>query len=356
MTGAGQAAGPATLLVTGAGGFLGRAIVAAALARGFAVRAVARDVSKLDDAPWRGAPGVERIEIDLGAPEARAQLDAALVDGIDAVIHAAAGAGDDAAHARDTVAATENLIAAMTACRRAPTLALISSLSVYNYASMPAGATLDETTPLEPEPARRDAYCRAKLAQEALAWEAAQIGGLRVCALRPGAIVGRGRARTARLGYAVGPLLIMPGGRAAIPAIAVDDCAALIVAAALAPPTRSDLPILDGAGWFEAINLVGRAQPDQASYAALIARTGWPRRVLRAPLRLARAPAQAVALAAMAIPALARRAPGPLRLESFDARFKPLRFSVARSEDRLGFGAERPLAEVAGEMAEDGDR
>lgn len=347
----------ALLLVTGAGGFLGGEIVAAALAAGCRVRAIVRRAKSADNAAWRESEHVEIVEIDLTAPDARTRLDAAL-DGVAAVAHAAAASGGDAAHAAGTVAATETLIGAMTTRPSPPRLALVSSLAVYNYASMPVGATLDETTPLEPEPALRDAYCRAKLAQEALALRAAQAEGLAVRALRPGAVLGPGRLRTARLGVALGPMLLMPGGRAPIPAIPVDLCAALIVAAAFAPPFRSDAPVLHGEGWFEAINLVGPSQPEQAAYAAMLAPSGWPRATIRAPLALARAPARALALAGLVMPRLARRAPGLLRLETFDARFKPLRFSTARAEDRLGMGSDGGLAAALGlaegEAATDG--
>lgn len=322
-------------LVTGATGFLGRATVEAALARGHAARAVGRAAASVDAAPWRGRAGVEAVTIDLGAEGARAALDAAL-DGVDAVIHAAAASGGDKAHARGTVAATETLIAAMTARPAPPRLTLVSSFSVYGYAAMPGWAQVDETTPLEPDPALRDAYCRAKLAQEALARRAAQRDGLRVRALRPGAIVGPERMRTARLGFAFGPLLVAPGGDAPIPLIDVADCAALIIRAAETDPDETDFPAISGDGRFEAINLVGVDQPAQSEFARRLRADGWPRATIRVPLRLARAPAQAIALAGLVIPGLARRAPAPLRLEAFDARFKPLRFSRARAEDRLG--------------------
>jgi nucleoside-diphosphate-sugar epimerase len=345
---------PARILLTGASGFLGGAIASAALSAGWRVRAVLRRAGALDDRPWREHADLETRIADLAAPGAREALDAAL-DGVDAVIHAAgAMTGDDEAQARDTVGPTAALIEAMTALPSPPRFALVSSLSVYNFASMPDGACLDETTPLEPSPELRDAYCRAKLAQEALTRRAAQFDGLQARALRPGAIVGPGRLRTARLGFGVGPLLVIPGGRARMPVIGVDDCATLVLRAAMAPPVRSDIPVIAGDGWFEAINLTEPDPPDQTAYAAMIARTGWPGRVARAPLSLAAAPAKAIGLLGMAAPGVARRAPGPLRLETFAARFKPLLYSAARAEDRLGWRPERPFAETLGAWAEPG--
>jgi UDP-glucose 4-epimerase len=151
----------------------------------------------------------------------------------------------------------------------------------------------------------------------------------------------------------------MPGGRARVPAIAVADCAAVAVRAATAPPGAPDIPILSGGGHFEAIDVLDAGALDQAAHAAAIAAAGWPKRVVRLPAGLARAPARAAALAGLVVPGLVRRLPVPLRLESWDARFKPLRYATARLEDRLGWRPARPFAATlaalaAGRAAEDG--
>lgn len=344
---AGMKTEPGRLLLTGATGFLGDAIAAAALEAGWHLRVVVRDAAAVRAKPWGTHPNLDIRHCDLAAPQARADLDAAL-ETVDAVIHAAgAMTGDDQGHRRNTVEPTRTLVEVMTARAPSPVLVLISSLSVYNYASLPMGSTLDETTPLEPEPGLRDAYCRAKLAQEAVVRVAAQRAGLRARIVRPGAIVGPGRLKTARLGFAFGPLLIMPGGHAPLPVIGVADCAALALSAATAsPPASSDAAILEGDGWLEAINLVDPDQPDQQRYAAAIRPAMGRCLTLRCPLSLARAPARAMALASLLVPGIAGHAPGPLRVETFDSRFKPLRFSAARAQDRLGWPQPRPFAET----------
>jgi nucleoside-diphosphate-sugar epimerase len=337
----GTVSGKPVLLLTGAAGFLGRAVAAEATAAGWQVRAIVRqrDVTI----------GDERVVIDLAAPDARTALDDAL-EGVECIVHAAAATGNDKAHARGTVQATRALVEAALARADPPRLVLLSSIAVYNYASMPPWTQLDEMSPLEPESGLRDAYCRAKLAQESIVRQAAQHAGLNVWVLRPGTIVGAGREWTARLGFRAGPVLALPGGAAPVPLIAVDDCARAVIVAAGMAPSRSDYPIIDGHGCFEAVNLIGESTPSQAAYAAHLARSGWPRRVLSIPHILARAPARALALVGILFPGLVRLAPGPLRVETFDARFKPLRFSTARARDRLGFVATRKMAPaVAGE-------
>ena len=138
--------------------------------------------------------------------------------------------------------------------------------------------------------------------------------------------------------------------------IGVEDCAALALRATAAPaPERSDVPVLEGEGWFEAVNLVDPDQPDQKTYAAAIRRAAGPRLALRLPLGLVRAPARVIALAGLLAPGLARRAPGPFRLETFDARFKPLRFSAARAQDRLGWRPTRPFEDTLRGFLKRGD-
>lgn len=328
------------LMITGATGFLGRVIVESAAGAGHPVRAVARTAEAIETAPWRKRPEVDAVAIDLAGPKAQEALRTAL-EGIDCVVHAAIASGDDDAHENGTITQTATLIAAMSEQVKPPRLVLISSLSVYNYASMPDGCQIDETTPCEPEPDMRDAYSRAKLAQEAMARRAAQRAGLRVVVLRPGAIVGHGRLHTPRLGFGVGPFLLMPGGKAPLPLIGVEDCAALVLRATHSRTRPSDVPIPSGHGSFEVVNLVGHDQPSQIEYARLCALNGWPRAVLRVPLRLARLPAQALWIVGLLLPELVSRVPGVMRLESFDARFKALRYSTARAEDRLGFTTSR---------------
>jgi UDP-glucose 4-epimerase len=307
------------------------------------VRAVVRRAA---DAPaaWAADAGIETVAADLGAEAAAPALRAAL-DGAVAVIHAAASlAGGDAAQARDTLAPTAALLDRLAECPAPPLLVLVGSLAVCLFAAMPDGTQLDETTPADPDLDRRDAYTRAKRAQEALVVQAVQRRGLDARIVRPGAVVGSGRLRTARLGLGLGPLLVMPGGAARVPLIAVEDCAALLVLAATRPLRGSDVPVIPGGGRLEIIHAVDPDPPTQAAYAAALARAGWPRRVLRLPLGLARAPGRAAALAGLVLPGLVRRLPGLLKAESFEARFKPLRYATARAEDRLGWRPARPFA------------
>ncbi|MFP4328163.1 MAG: NAD-dependent epimerase/dehydratase family protein [Paracoccaceae bacterium] len=321
--------GGLTLVITGAGGFLGRHAVAEARARGHAVQAVLRG-----DPPEGWGAGVQPVTADLADPTATATLTRAL-RGADAVIHAAAAlTGDDATHARDTLGTTKTLLAAMAALGAdAPRLVLVGSLAVYDHRALPEGGTLDETASLEPRPWRRDAYCRAKLAQEALCQEAARAQGFDLTILRPGAIYGPGRAWNAHLGPGFGPVLLRLSGKGEVPLSHVTHAAEAAVRAAEAPTEGVTV-----------INVVDDALPDRAAFIAAFRKSGWPGLVLPLPWKLLR----------MVSPLAPAFAPGLLRAEVLAARAKPLRYANARLhalgwKPRIGF--EEALAQALGDGA-----
>ncbi len=280
------------LAITGARGFVGQHLSKAARAAGLDVSAIGRSQ------PGNAAPGVTWHQVDLGAGEAPAALAPAL-EGTQAVIHAAASfAGDAEAHARDTLGATEHLIAAMKACATPPKLVLVSSFSVYDIPAMPDFALLSEDSPVIAPDAPRDAYAQAKRAQEILALES----GLDVVIIRPGAIYGPQRLWSAQLGFAKAGRVICPGGDALVPAVHVQTAATSMVQAAIrdiAPGT--------------VINLLDPDLPTQGGWLAALGMRGIfvPRRiVLAAAERLNRGPQWA-------------------------ARFKPLAYDARRARDLL---------------------
>ena len=316
------------LVVTGASGFLGRAVLRAAEAEGADVTATSRSGAN---------------PLDLAGPDAAARFSDLLSSAPSTVIHLAGlMSGSDEEHAAGTVGPMRAVLDALADVGRPdddlPDLVLASSLSVYGYAALPDGATLDETTPLETRVQARDAYARAKLAQERLALEAGQRRGVRVRVLRPGAIVGGDRAWTSRIGVSAKGAALVLGGDAALPLVDVDDCARAFVLAAARPLGRADATIAPGTGGHvEAINVIGSEQPTQGDYLATL--DDAPTSV-RVPWRLLSKTAEAAGLAGELVPGVARRLPGLARPETLAARAKPLRYSTARAEDRLGWKPE----------------
>jgi 2-alkyl-3-oxoalkanoate reductase len=196
-------------LVTGAGGFLGSHLVEELLRRGDEVRALVRPSRQLPK-PWTER-GVARVPIDLR--RADEGLEAALGDA-DVVYHlAATTAGTWRSMFDTTVTGTQRLLDSMRASGWRGRLVHVSSFSVYGLNQVPARSLVDESTPLEPEPWRRDDYGWTKWLQERLVREARDEGAIEAAIVRPGVIYGRERAFQHQLGRELGPnTLLLYGG------------------------------------------------------------------------------------------------------------------------------------------------
>jgi len=250
--------GALNFAITGATGYLGRSVVSEARARGHRVRALLRDARQAPH-EWASDAGI------VARPGGLERLTAADLAGVDAVLHlAAAMSGDDAAQERDTLAPMRALLAVMAGCHPVPRLVLASSMSVHG--GMRQGDTVTETTPLEDQPQHRDAYARAKLAQESLARAHAAATGAAVAILRIGAIWGPGRLWNGHLGVAVGPVLIRMGSGGQIPLAHRSRAAGMVVRAAEVP--------LQGV---QIAQVLDTDLPGRARYVAALRRGGWPR-------------------------------------------------------------------------------
>jgi nucleoside-diphosphate-sugar epimerase len=268
-----------TVLVTGAGGFLGGAVAAEARARGHTVRTLTRRSG--GDVVCDLAEGVS----------------ASALAGIDRIIHCAAAlVGDDATMQRDTVQATRNLVAPA----KIP-IVLAGSIAVYDGM---AGPVIDETTPVESRPDLRDAYTRAKIAQESAARTEVPLRILRI-----GALWGPGSLWNAHLGAFAGPLFLRMG-QGEIPLAHVTHAAAALVLAA----ERT---------WhgIEVINVVDDDRPDAERYLAALPRK--PSLTVQIPFGLMDA-------AARLLSPLGARLPGLLRRPVLHARMAPRRYPNAR--------------------------
>lgn len=216
------------VLVTGANGFLGTALVERLLARGERdVRCLlraGRDGSALEAAAGRHPDAV--VERFVGSLASKASAAKAL-DGVGVVYHLAASpAGAPADMFLSTVVASKNLLDALVETGRPIKVVLVSSFGVYGLAGLPAGAVVDEATPLEDHPERRDVYSHAKLRQERLFREYQARHGFPLVVLRPGVIYGRGGARISpRVGLDLMGVFLHLGGRNLLPLTYVESCA-----------------------------------------------------------------------------------------------------------------------------------
>lgn len=271
------------ILVTGCSGFLGVPTVERLLARGERdIRCFLRPGSKRErlEAVIARYPDakVERFVGSLGSPESAAEA----VKGCDVVYHlAAALSGAPADLFLNTVVTTRNLLDGMRASRNGtpPKLVHCSSFGVYGVAGLPRGAIVDESTPLEPHPERRESYSQAKLRQEALVWDYAKEYGIPTTVLRPGVIYGPGGgAFSSRVGLDLFGIFLHLGGDNLLPITYVDNCADAMVVAGQSPRAVGEVynvvddELVTASRWLEMYKKrVKRIPAIRVPYAGLVA-------------------------------------------------------------------------------------
>lgn len=310
------------VLITGAGGFLGRAVVKEALAAGHTVAALHRPAALPS-----GDGSQVQLEIIAGDLRQPGGWQARLND-IDAVVHcAAAASGDIATQLAGTVLATENLLAALP--RRLTRFVHVSSFSVYDFSAPGWHGTLDENTPLEPDPLRRDAYTQTKLQQERMVRRHCATTGIPLVCARPGAIYGPGKDWGFGKAMSVGrfDLIFAPLSRMRL--IHVQNCAAALVGA------------LSAGGEPEFIvNLVDGEQPSHWAFHRAARKAGAPVGIaIPVPYAGVRLAGTAARIASKLFFGGRARLPEWLDLPRQEARWRPLRYGNARSSRLSGANA-----------------
>jgi len=193
--------------VTGGTGFIGGALVDRLLREGASVRVLARPSTRADALAVRGA---EIVRGDLWSAQA---LDEA-VRGTEVVFHAAAmveGYGSRREFEETNLGGTQRVF---DACIRqgVPHVVYLSSIAVYGLAQK--GERIDELTPVDASPEKRDSYARSKIKAEEYATAIGLKARLAVTILRPGVVYGPGRRLpVALLGFQVGKVNVVFGRR-----------------------------------------------------------------------------------------------------------------------------------------------
>jgi nucleoside-diphosphate-sugar epimerase len=244
------------VLVTGSTGFLGAALVERLLVRGEKdLRCLVRggsDRSRLTALAERFPDA--SVELFAGSLASKDAARKAL-EGVGTVYHLAASLLGAAADIfLNTVVASKHLLEGIAASGWPIKVVLVSSFGVYGVADLPRNTVVDEATPLEAHPARRDLYSQAKLRQEKLFREYQARYGFPLVVLRPGVIYGpRGSRISARVGLDLMGVFLHLGGNNTLPLTYVDNCAEAIATAGQSPTSSGqtynvvddDLPTCD---------------------------------------------------------------------------------------------------------------
>ncbi len=235
------------VLVTGAGGFLGRRIVDSLLRQGVDhVRVHVRQkppAGMIEDLRARYPQAT--IEVAQANLLSRGALEP-LVEGVDCVVHAAAGMKGAAADMfANTVLTSRNLLEAACA-QKVRRIVLISSFSVYEASALAEGQVLDESTPIEKVGVERGPYGYAKTRQEQMFNEFQREHGFESVILRPGVVYGPGGgALSSRVGIRALGFFFSLGNGALLPLTYVENCADAIARAALHAPSGSSFSVVD---------------------------------------------------------------------------------------------------------------
>jgi nucleoside-diphosphate-sugar epimerase len=227
------------ILVTGAAGFIGKRVVASLLEQGFAkIKCLARPLPNTVRMNTvlgiqSGDSRVESLEGNLLSREdcIRISKDAQII------YHLAAGRGEKSYPSAylNSVVTTRNLLDACLQNGCLKRFVNVSSFAVYTNRNKPRGRVLDETCPIEKQPALRGSpYCFAKVKQEEMVLEYAGKLGLPYVIVRPGVVYGPGNEQIhGRVGIDTFGFFLHLGGSNKMPLTYVDNCAEAIVLAGI---------------------------------------------------------------------------------------------------------------------------
>lgn len=317
-----------TILVTGASGFIGQATVHELLKHGHSVIAMVRRAESAKCLPT----GVRIVLCDL-SEGANEDFENAIGQS-DGVIHLAAslrGTWED--HQTSTLGGTRNLMEAIAKSSQKPRVVLVSSMSVYGSGRDLICSVIDETTPLETELNDRDAYCRAKIAQEQIATGYAHQLGLELRIVRPGSVYDKAHIWNAHVGPTIGSAVFCLAKGGEIPMLHVMNCASAL-------RLSIEMPVYAGNS---VLNIVDDLLPSRDAYLRALQHTGWPRIIVPVPWQYVNALTTFLSF----IPA---RLPGLLHGPTLRARMMPVEYSNDRIKATLGWKPTLTFEDVIAEM------
>jgi nucleoside-diphosphate-sugar epimerase len=227
------------ILITGASGFIGSKLVETVLEHGFRnVHCFARPSSEIGrlEAMAERCGGKARITIFKGNLLSREDCIAATRDAA-VIFHLAAGGSEKSFPDAfmNSVVTTRNLLEASLRHKCLKRFVNVSSLAVYSNMQRARRRLLDEANSVETHPELRgDAYCFAKVKQDAILTAYAKTFGIPYVIVRPGYVYGPGKPTIpSRVGIDTFGVFLHLGGSNALPLTYVDNCTEAILLAGL---------------------------------------------------------------------------------------------------------------------------
>lgn len=214
-------------LVTGSNGFLGTALVQQLLIRGYGdIRCLVRPASNHSKLDVLAEQYAQSFEVCYGSLNSKADCER-IVNGVDLVFHLAAGKGGAPSEMfLNASVATKNLLESIVNAGCQTRIVHCSSFGVYGAANLPAGTQINENTPIEPHPERRDLYSFSKHHQEEIVFDYIRSKGVPGAILRPGVIYGPGGvAMSSRVGLNLFGIFLHLGRNNMLPLTFVENCA-----------------------------------------------------------------------------------------------------------------------------------
>ena len=221
-------------LLTGAAGFLGRVVLEKILGKGTCeIRVLVRSeegVNKVKEII--GPLNKDRVEIFIGDFSSPKYAAYALA-GVERLIHVAAALkGTSSCIFGNNAVGSRVILETILRLGVCKDILLVSSLGVYGLNSLNKNDKVDEKSPIDPQPERRDIYTYSKIWQEKI-FQNYQYKNheknFNLCIVRPGPIYGPGgNVLPARLGLNVPFLFLNFGNNNLVPLTYVDNCAEAI--------------------------------------------------------------------------------------------------------------------------------
>jgi nucleoside-diphosphate-sugar epimerase len=227
------------ILITGAAGYIGSKVVESLLNRGYRnLRCMVRPSSNMQRLETILSKHREEKELSVYRGNLLSKEDcSSAARNVKVIYHLAAGTGTKSFPDAfmNSVITTRNLLDAVVEQKCLMRFVNVSSFAVYTNQHKPKKRLLDESCPVEQQPALRyDPYCFAKVKQDEMVTNYGKQYGIPYVVVRPGVVYGPGRyGIPGRIGLASFGIFLHFGGSNTIPLTYVDNCADAIVLAGL---------------------------------------------------------------------------------------------------------------------------